>query len=84
MLGTAQQRHRGRVFPGVPLKSYELLVVPNAHSGLNMPEKPPQEPSAQQETLEGGDSREPERSFGARPVPGSLLFILSLTKEQER
>lgn len=53
MLGTAQQCHRGRVFLGVPSKSYELLDAPRAHSGLHMPEKPPQEPSAQQETLEG-------------------------------
>lgn len=56
MLGTAQQCHRVRLFLGVPSKSYEILDAPNAHSALNMPEKPPQEPSAQQETLEGGES----------------------------
>jgi len=56
MLGTAQQRHRGRVFLGVSSKSYELLDAPDARSGLNTPEKPPQEAFGEQETLEGGES----------------------------
>lgn len=33
---------------GVPSKSCELLDAPSAHSGLDMPEKPPQDPSAQE------------------------------------